>query len=60
MPGPTAAAGGDEKRATAFSMIAAGQRAPAAVEHRHLLAVRERDGIAIGHQHEQADAGLGG
>src|SRR5215210_1089891 len=37
---------------------ASGERAPAAVQHRHLLAVRERDRKAVRHEDEQAYPGL--
>ena len=53
---------GGRRRKTSDRLLddPAGQRAPAAVQHRHLLTVRERDRIAVGHEHEQTDAGLAG
>ena len=58
MPGPTAAAGGSSKRSTACSTIPPASAAPAAVQHRHPLAVRERDRQAVGHQHQQPEPRL--
>ena len=57
-PGPTAAAGVASKRVERLLDDPAGERAPAAVEHRRPLAVRERDREAVGHEHEQPEARL--
>src|SRR3954453_9989299 len=39
-----------------FADQAAGKAAPAAVEHRHRPATRNRDRKAVGHEHERCDA----